>query len=194
MSKSARVGTSKNECVGFRARREKSLGAVKDLEVRCEQSETNAIVRVQEGIPTDGPIPVEPLLVLSGKLNGVSARVLKDDGCSTNVISHRFFGLHRRHFHVRKATVVVKHSKEELNETASHVVINETLQIGSHAYTSNWVVADCRYDVLLGMPWHVANKPKIDYVKRFVVVDGDVIKFDKNICAEMFSQKSCESD
>jgi len=181
MSKSARVGPLKNECVGFRARREKSLGAVKDLEVRCEQSETNAIVRVQQGTPTDASIPVEPLLVLSGKLNGVSARVLKDDGCSTNVISHRFFGLHRRHFHVRKATVVVKHSKEELNETASHVVINETLQIGSHAYTSNWVVAECRYEVLLGMPWHVANKPKIDYVKRFVEVDGDVIKFDKKI-------------
>ena len=137
----------KSECVGFRARPGGSLGAVKDLEVRSE-CETNAIVRVESGAPTDGPIPVEPLLVLSGKLNGVSARVLKDDGCSTNVISRRFFGLHRRRFHVMEASIEVKHSKEESNETASQVVLNGTLQIGSHTYTSNWVVADCRYDVL----------------------------------------------
>ena len=98
MNKSARVGCEKSYIAGLRARREESLGSVKDLEVRCEQTETNAIVRVQKGIPTDGPIPVAPLLVLKGKLNGVSARVLKDDGCSTNVISRRFFGLHRQGF------------------------------------------------------------------------------------------------
>ena len=126
MSKTARVGPEKNECVGFRARREKSLGAVKDLEVRCEQSETNAILRVQRDIQTGCVLPVEPLLVLSGLLNGVSVRVLKDDGCSTNVVSRRFFGLHRRRFHVRKACIEVKHSEEDLNKPSSQVVINGT--------------------------------------------------------------------
>ena len=176
MRKPARVGPMKSDIAGFLARREKSLGAVKDLEVRCEKRETNAIVRVQDGIPTDGPIPVAPLLILTGKLNGVSARVLKDDGCSTNVISRRFFGLHRQRFQVRKASVVVNHSNEDTSENSSHVVLNGTLSIGSHTYTSSWVVANCRYDVMLGMPWHVAHNPQIDYVKRNVNVKGDVIK------------------
>ena len=31
-----------------------------------------------------------------------------------------------------------------------------------------------RYDVLLGMPWHVANNPEIDYTNRVVKVGSDV--------------------
>lgn len=111
--------------------------AMKDLEVRCEQGETNAIVRVQEGILTEEPIPVAPLFELSGMLNGVSAKVLKDDECSTNVISRRFLGLHRRRFQVMKASVDVKLPKNGLNKTASQVIVNGTLRIGSHIYTSN---------------------------------------------------------
>lgn len=37
-------------------------------------------------ITTGRPIPGAPLRVFSGKLSGVSGRVLKDHGCSTNVI------------------------------------------------------------------------------------------------------------
>lgn len=169
----------KSDIAGSRAREFDSLGAVKDMEVRCEQVETNSIVRVQDGIPTDGPIPVEPLLVFYGLLNGVSARILKDDGCSTNVISRRFFGLHRQRFHVRKAKIVINHSNEDSSETASQLVLNGTLKIGSHTYTSNWVVANCRYDVLLGMPWHVAHNPNVDYVKRVVKIGSDVISVDR---------------
>ena len=168
----------KSDIAGSRAQECDLLGAVRDLEVRCEQVETNAIVRVQDGIPTDGPIPVESLLVFSGLLNGVSARILKDDGCSTNVISRRFFGLHRQRFQVRKAKIVVNHSNEDSSETASHIVLNGTLKIGSHTYSSNWVVANCRYDVLLGMPWHVAHNPTVDYVKRVVKGGSDVISVD----------------
>jgi hypothetical protein len=32
-------------------------------------------------------IPVEPLFVMDGTLNGKRARILKDDGCNTNVVS-----------------------------------------------------------------------------------------------------------
>ena len=169
----------KSDIVSSRARCH-TLGAVKDLEVRCEQIETNAIIRAKGSIPTDGPIPVASLLVLSGKLNGISARVLKDDGCNTNVISRRFFGLHRQRFHARKADVVVNHSREGWSEKASHVVYEGTLRIGSHTYTSNWLVADCRYDVLLGTPWHVANNPQIDYKKRIVTVNDKAIHFGKS--------------
>ena len=44
----------------------------------------------------DEDIPLEPLLVLNGKLNDISVRVLKDDGCNTNVISQRVLDLNRQ--------------------------------------------------------------------------------------------------
>ena len=75
-----------------------------------------------------------------------------------------------------ETNVVVNHSNEGTSENASRFVLNGTLRIGSHTYTLNWVVANCRYDVLLGMPLHVAHNPQIDFVKRNVTVGCDVIK------------------
>ena len=165
-----------SEIVGLRAAVSELREDVKKL--RSEKVESNAIVRVGKVTPMDGPIPVEPLFVLSGKLNGVSVRVLKDDGCNTNVISHRFLDQHRQRFDVRKSRVIVQHSRDGSEEESSYMVINGTLKIGSHAYTSNWIVAECRYDVLLGMPWHVASNPLIDYERRIVRVDDDELPFD----------------
>lgn len=31
--------------------------------------------------------PVKPLILFDGRLNGITVRVLKDDGCNTNVVS-----------------------------------------------------------------------------------------------------------
>ena len=66
---------------------------------------------------------------------------------------------------------MVQHSAKDANERSSQVVLEGTLKIGNHNYSSNWVVADCRYDVLLGMPWHVAHKPIIDYENGIVKVN-----------------------
>lgn len=41
----------------------------------------------------------------------------------------------------------------------------------NHRYDSNFVVADCRHDVLLEMPWHKQARPKIDYMERFFIVE-----------------------
>ena len=44
-------------------------------------AESNAMIRSRvDNIPTEVPIPVERLLVLSGTMNGISVKVLKDDG------------------------------------------------------------------------------------------------------------------
>ena len=60
-------------------------------------------------------------------------------------------------------------------------MLKGTLRLGAHAYTSNWIVANCRYDVLLGMPWHVAHNPSINYEQRIVKVGPGVIPaFQKN--------------
>ena len=143
--------------------------------------ESNAIVRVERGdAPTDGPIPVEPLLVLNGKLNGVSVRVLKDDGCNTNVISQSFLDRYRKTFEVHNFKTLIKHSRDRSAEESSEVVMNATLNMQTHSYRSNWVFADCRYDVLFGMPWNVANNPRIDYTKRVVQVpDARIVLEDK---------------
>ena len=49
-----------------------------------------------DNIPTEETIHLEHLLVLSGTMNGLSVRVLKDDGCNTNVVSREFLDKYRR--------------------------------------------------------------------------------------------------
>lgn len=44
------------------------------------------------------------------------------------------------------------------------MILNETLRTGSDTYKTNWLVSNCRYDVLLGIPWHVKFKPTVRYV------------------------------
>jgi len=146
--------------------------------MRSETVESNTIVREKNESVHSGGIPLEPLLVLKGKLNSVSVRVLKDDGCNTNVVSKKIVDLNRQRFTVRKEKFVVQHSKDGENEEASKIILNGTLKIGSHTYTSNWVVSDTRYDVILGMPWHVANNPQIDYVERTIRVNEDTLSYE----------------
>ena len=136
--------------------------------------ESNSIVRGRvDNTHASVPIPVDPLIVLDGKLNGVKVRVLQDDGCNTNVVSKRLVKKFRHCFKVVDDDVLVQHSDKDSNERSSQVVLNGTLKIGNHTYTSNWVVANSRYDVLLGMPWHVAHNPTIQYDTGVVKV-GDV--------------------
>ncbi len=61
------------------------------------------------------------------------------------------------------------HSEDRKVKKASDVVIASVPEL--MFYTSNSVVASCRYDVPLGMPRLVANDPKIEYSKQIVKVD-----------------------
>lgn len=53
--------------------------------------------------------------------------------------------------------------------------LDTSAKISGHAYKSNWVVGDCRYDIILGLPWHVDCKPIIDYERRQVTVGNKII-------------------
>lgn len=64
--------------------------------------------------------------------------------------------------------VAIQNSPEGYDESYAMVVVTKTLKIGNHNYKSNWVVADSRCDVLLGIPRHVANNPKVDSDMRIV--------------------------
>ncbi len=97
----------------------------------------------------------------------------KDDGCNTNVVSREFLKNNSELCEVVKGPVEVMHAEDTTVEKASEVILGAELCIGTHAYTSNWVAASFIYDVLLGMPWHVAINPKIEYSKRIVKVDSE---------------------
>jgi len=115
-----------------------------------------------ENISMNSSVVVKDLLVLDGTLDMKRVRVLKDDGCNTNVVSHEFFQKNKSCFKWKHCNVEVRHSEADSVEKSSQVVLGATVRIGKHSYKSNWLVANCRYDVLLGMPWHVANNPNID--------------------------------
>ena len=157
-------------------------------EPEVSSAESNATNRSRDkNIPTQEPIPVERLLVLSGTMNGLSVKVLKDDGCNTNVVSREFLAKYRSRniFEVCQGYVRVQHSQKETKEEASEVILNGTLRLGAHTYTSSWIVANCRYDVLLGMPWHVAHNPSIDYEKRIFKVGPHVIPALRKNCEKL---------
>lgn len=55
------------------------------------------------------------------------------------------------------------HSGNSFTEKASEVVVNARVQIENYTYKSNWIVSNCRDYILLGMPWHIENKPRNSY-------------------------------
>lgn len=150
-------------------------GGIRDEIPQKSTSDYEAVLVSSSNAKSGCVIPLEPLLVLEGELNDVSVRVLKDDGCNTNVISQRLYDLNRQCFRSKRKKVVVRHSRDGWTEVSSKIVLNGTLTIGAHTYTSNWVVMNTRYDVLLGMPWHVANNPEVDYPNRIVKVNEEIL-------------------
>ena len=98
---------------------------------------------------------------------------MKDDGCNTNVISKEFFYKHRHMFKAKRVNIKIAHSDKNRTESANWIVKGATLQIGQHVYQSNFAVANCRYDVLLGMPWHSEVIPTVDYGARKVIVGAE---------------------
>ena len=153
-----------------------------DLEDNLSAHQPDPAIRQADSV-TDGTIPVENLLVIDGFLNGKMVKILKDDGCNTNVISRDFVATNKDIFHTLDTKTTAAHSKKGSHEEATQVVVDGVLNMGSHKYRSNWAVADCRYDVLLGMPWHVRHNPDIDYEARSIPVNLDplpVANEDKN--------------
>ena len=43
---------------------------------------------------------------------------------------------------MRKEEVSILHSKEDSKEMATEIVLNGTITLGAHTYTSNWVIGD----------------------------------------------------
>lgn len=63
---------------------------------------------------------------------------------------------------------VVQHSKAGANELTTTMILNETLRFGCNSYKRNWLVSDCKCNVLLVISWNVEFRPTADYVKAIV--------------------------
>lgn len=127
----------------------------------------NALVGCNAGLEKvsdhSGEAPIQDLITMQGSLEGQQVTVLKDDGCNTSVIAKSFVDRHGDLELTHKAAFAISHSNKEAIEKASEIVLNTEIHIGGHKYKSNWVVAYCRYDIMLGIPWHVENRPRIEY-------------------------------
>eukprot|EP00171_Calliarthron_tuberculosum_P016982 IDg16982t1 len=120
----------------------------------------------------DETVPVDRLIVFEGLFEGKEVSVLKDDGCNTNIVSREFARRYYDSFRVNKVDTIVTHSKRGSTEKATDIVMDAEIKIERHKYRSNWVVADCRYDVMLGMPWHRAVLPILKYGNSVLEVAG----------------------
>lgn len=120
---------------------------------------------------------MKPLFVFGGTCDGRPAEILKDDGCTTNVMSSRYFEKFRCAFKKSdlKKTITVKHSSCSSTEESAILVESATIRIGKHTYTSRWIVANVRHDIILGIPWHSDVNPTVDYERRSVEIDGRIL-------------------
>ena len=114
-------------------------------------------------------------MVFEGRIGNIPGKILKDDGASTNIISKSFFNKNPQNFNLLPQVVDVCHSSQDANEQGCELVENAKIEIQDHRYDSNFVLADTRYDALLGTPWHHDVQPKPNYETGEVEIGKTVI-------------------
>lgn len=132
-------------------------------------------MRADTATTDDEEVPIADLITLFGTVAGQQVTILKDDGCNTNVISRTFVNRNRHLFNIEKTSVTIHHSNKKIVEKAEEVIVGAEIGIGSHTYRSNWIVADCRYDILLGMPWNVDCRPSVDYKSKTIKIGNNTL-------------------
>lgn len=88
--------------------------------------------------------------------SGMMARrqviVVTGYGCNKNVLSILLVNRHGSLFNIKRNSPIINRSNRDQVKLADEVILNAKIEIGNHRYTSNSVVANCRYGVLLRMP------------------------------------------
>lgn len=126
-------------------------------------------------------MPIKPLIVFGGALSKAPVSILKDDGCNANVASKSFFEKHKEIFDsTEDANAIMHHSDQSIEEKGALMLKEACIQIGGHTRRSNFAVADCRHDALLGMPWHVENEPSANYKDQAVTIGECILRASDN--------------
>lgn len=110
-----------------------------------------------------------------GTMAGQHLTVVKDDGCNKNVVSSSFVNRNRHFLNIEGTSAETNHSSRKTTEHASELVIDAELKLGNHTYRSIWIVSDCRYDIMLGMPRNVKHRPTVNYETGEVRVRENVM-------------------
>lgn len=71
-----------------------------------------------------------------------------------------------------KESVTVHHSNLDSTEDSCTVIDTLEIEKGQNRYQTRLVVAEVRYEIILGITWHNHIKPVVDYIKRSVKI-GD---------------------
>lgn len=59
---------------------------------------------------------------MKGSLNSITVRLLKDDGCNTNLASTNDFKKHMKRFEVRRKNVRIHHPRKRFNVEISYLI------------------------------------------------------------------------
>lgn len=120
-------------------------------------------------------MPVKVIVTLIGTAAGQQVTLLKVKGRHTNVLSKYFVHRHQKLLKVILVPINVKYFNVQNTENLEEVYLDAGTDIDDHQYVSNQVVADCRYNVLLGTLWHVSCNQKMDYATSFLRAGGNVL-------------------
>ena len=115
------------------------------------------------------------LLKYDGFIAGVTARVLIDSGASNNFIDESFANQHNI-----ETELISRHNASRVKLANGEVVrIHKKtkvlhVDIINHRSSTEFIVMKLNgYDAILGMPWLITENPKIDWLKKEVLFEGN---------------------
>lgn len=112
--------------------------------------------------PLDG-ISVSKHFVPHGMLQSKQCMISEDYVCSTNVLSKYIMRQNQWWLDVQKCRTVIKHYSRPTTEKRCEMLLNATILISHHIYTSNWAVLQSWYEVMIGLVLHYDVKPSVYY-------------------------------
>lgn len=65
-------------------------------------------------------------------ISGRQGKILKDDGCNTNIVSTDIVKCNWRYFKTMDPKLSIKHSNENSSEITNGLVVDATIQIDEH--------------------------------------------------------------
>lgn len=156
---------------------------------RTEHSDTKYRIRRKNDLQCNNPqnrhedtkldtvyVPKHELITINRWWYRERVSILKGDGCNTGIVSKEFVRWNEHICEMKNKKMTIKHSEKQRDEHSNELFTNGTLELESHRYICNWITANSRYDVIIGMPGHVGNNDKIDSQNSIIQVYYNKVK------------------